>query len=152
MLARWDQPLLAHADRERIIPAELLPLKLTLSGDQTVTLRRGHRYRLTFEVQVLGEALLVGKIITDAQATWTRSRVSVDEDEVDLLTQHDTAVRVELAAHDQAIRAALASHDADVKQKLNEILAKLEEQSAQLAEIKRLLLTPQGRREGFPIK
>jgi hypothetical protein len=37
LLARWDQPILAYADRERIIPAELLPLKLGLSGDQTVT-------------------------------------------------------------------------------------------------------------------
>jgi hypothetical protein len=36
-LANWDQALLAHADRDRIIPPELLPLKLTLSGDQTVT-------------------------------------------------------------------------------------------------------------------
>jgi hypothetical protein len=36
-LARWDQPLLAYADRDRIIPPELRPLKLTLSGDQTVT-------------------------------------------------------------------------------------------------------------------
>ncbi|HEY1538401.1 MAG TPA: winged helix DNA-binding domain-containing protein [Solirubrobacteraceae bacterium] len=36
-LARWDQALLAYADRERIIPLELAPLKLTLSGDQTVT-------------------------------------------------------------------------------------------------------------------
>jgi hypothetical protein len=36
-LARWDQPLLAYADRDRIIPSELQPLKLTLSGDQTVT-------------------------------------------------------------------------------------------------------------------
>ena len=36
-LARWDQALLAYADRERIIPPELQPLKLTLSGDQTVT-------------------------------------------------------------------------------------------------------------------
>ena len=36
-LARWDQPLLAHSDRERIIPAEVRPLKLTLSGDPTVT-------------------------------------------------------------------------------------------------------------------
>jgi hypothetical protein len=36
-LARWDQVLLAYADRERIIPAELGPLRLTLSGDQTVT-------------------------------------------------------------------------------------------------------------------
>jgi Winged helix DNA-binding domain len=36
-LARWDQPLLAYDDRDRIIPPELGPLKLTLSGDQTVT-------------------------------------------------------------------------------------------------------------------
>jgi len=37
LLAHWDQPLLAYGDRERIIPSELLPLKLTQSGDPTVT-------------------------------------------------------------------------------------------------------------------
>jgi hypothetical protein len=37
LLANWDQPLLAYADRERIIPAEVQQLKLTLSGDPTVT-------------------------------------------------------------------------------------------------------------------
>ena len=37
LLAHWDQPLLAYADRERIIPPEMRPLKLTLSGDPTVT-------------------------------------------------------------------------------------------------------------------
>ena len=37
LLGRWDQPLLAYEDRERIIPAEVKPLRLTLSGDQTVT-------------------------------------------------------------------------------------------------------------------
>ena len=37
LLARWDQPLLAYADRERIIPLDVLRLKLTLSGDSTVT-------------------------------------------------------------------------------------------------------------------
>jgi hypothetical protein len=36
-LANWDQPLLAYADRERIIPVEVQPLRLTLSGDPTVT-------------------------------------------------------------------------------------------------------------------
>ena len=39
LLARWDQPLLAYKDRDRIIPPELLPLRLTLSGDQTLTVR-----------------------------------------------------------------------------------------------------------------
>ena len=37
LLAHWDQPLLAYAERERIIPPEVQPLKLTLSGDPTVT-------------------------------------------------------------------------------------------------------------------
>jgi Winged helix DNA-binding domain len=37
LLARWDQALLAYADRERIVPLELQPLKLSLSGDATVT-------------------------------------------------------------------------------------------------------------------
>jgi hypothetical protein len=36
-LARWDQALLAYQHRERILPSELLDLRLTLSGDQTVT-------------------------------------------------------------------------------------------------------------------
>ena len=36
-LARWDQALLAYDVRDRIIPPELLPLKLTLAGDATVT-------------------------------------------------------------------------------------------------------------------
>ncbi|WP_053226787.1 winged helix DNA-binding domain-containing protein [Solirubrobacter soli] len=36
-LGNWDQPLLAYADRDRIIPPDLQPLKLTLSGDCTVT-------------------------------------------------------------------------------------------------------------------
>jgi hypothetical protein len=37
LLGRWEQALLAYADRERIIPPAVAPLKLTLSGDQTVT-------------------------------------------------------------------------------------------------------------------
>ncbi len=37
LLAHWDQPLLAYADRERIMPADVAPLKLTISGDPTVT-------------------------------------------------------------------------------------------------------------------
>jgi hypothetical protein len=36
-LGHWDQPLLAYADRDRIIPPEVQPLKLTLSGDPTLT-------------------------------------------------------------------------------------------------------------------
>jgi Winged helix DNA-binding domain len=37
LLGRWDQALLAYAERERVIPPELHSLRLTLSGDSTVT-------------------------------------------------------------------------------------------------------------------
>jgi Winged helix DNA-binding domain len=37
LLGHWDQALLAYQDRERIIPSELRPLQLTLSGSPTVT-------------------------------------------------------------------------------------------------------------------
>ena len=36
LLSHWDQPLLAYAGRERILPAELKPLQLTLTGSPTV--------------------------------------------------------------------------------------------------------------------
>ena len=63
LLARWDQPLLAYADRDRIIPPEVQPLKLTLSGDQTVTVdgrvaaswkleRRTHAVKVVVEPHV----------------------------------------------------------------------------------------------------
>ena len=37
LIAHWDQPLLAHADRERIFAPEVQALKLTLSGEPAVT-------------------------------------------------------------------------------------------------------------------
>lgn len=37
LLGHWDQALLAYQDRERILPPELAPLRLTLSGSPTVT-------------------------------------------------------------------------------------------------------------------
>jgi hypothetical protein len=60
LLAHWDQALLAHQDRERIIPPELMPLRLTLSGSPTVTVdgrvaaswdyqRDGDRVKVTIE-------------------------------------------------------------------------------------------------------
>ncbi len=36
-LSRWDQALLAYAERDRIIPPAVQPLRLTLAGDATVT-------------------------------------------------------------------------------------------------------------------
>jgi hypothetical protein len=46
-LAGWDQPLLAYKDRDRILPPELKPLELTISGAQTLTV--GGRVAATWE-------------------------------------------------------------------------------------------------------
>jgi hypothetical protein len=55
LLAHWDQPLLAYADRERIMPPEVAPLKLTLSGSPTVTV--DGRVAASWELQREGDAV-----------------------------------------------------------------------------------------------
>jgi hypothetical protein len=58
LLARWDQTLLAYADRERIVPLELQPLKLGLSGDPTVTV--DGRVCASWRVERHGDAARLG--------------------------------------------------------------------------------------------
>jgi Winged helix DNA-binding domain len=53
-LAHWDQALLAYAQRDRIIPPEVLPLQLTLSGDPTVTV--DGRVAASWRIERDGEA------------------------------------------------------------------------------------------------
>jgi len=131
----------ALADQRLVIPGA--------SADLSVLLRRGRQYRLVFELEVMSQVLAVGIVEADASATWQSITVRVDEDEVEQLADHDSAVRSELAAHDTAVRSELATHDADIKALLAEITRRQEETI-------RLLLTPQGRRESdlgsFPLK
>jgi hypothetical protein len=57
LLGHWDQALLAHQDRERIIPTELMPLQLTLSGSPTVTV--GGRVAASWDLQRDGDRVRV---------------------------------------------------------------------------------------------
>jgi len=57
LLAHWDQPLLAYADRERILPLEVQPLKLTLSGDPTVTV--DGRVAASWHIERDGDAVVL---------------------------------------------------------------------------------------------
>ena len=54
--SRWDQPLLAYADRDRIVPPELLPLKLTLAGRRDGDRRRPRRGELARAARGQGRA------------------------------------------------------------------------------------------------
>jgi hypothetical protein len=55
LLAHWDQPLLAHADRERIFAPEVEALKLTLSGEPPVTV--DGRVAASWKVERDGDAV-----------------------------------------------------------------------------------------------
>ena len=55
LLAHWDQPLLAHADRERIFAPEVQALKLTLSGEPAVTV--DGRVAASWKVEREGDAV-----------------------------------------------------------------------------------------------
>ena len=79
-LSQWDQPLLAHADCEWIIPAAVKPLKLTLSGDPTVTVdgrvaaswalaREGEMTRLTVTPHVEISRAARAEVRAEAQRT-----------------------------------------------------------------------------------
>jgi len=98
-----------------------------------IKLRRGRTYRIYFKAEALGSPLLTG-IESSVRARWEKVGVSIG---IDLTEQ--------IAIHDEDIKAAIAEHDEDIKEQLYEVMADLEE-------IKKLLITPQGKRDGFPLK
>jgi hypothetical protein len=120
-------------------------------GHMLVKLRRGHHYRLHFELESSASTFIAGAMRADAFAKWNRLSVNVGEDEVELLDIHDQEVKAALLEVQSAILRALAKHDIDIKAELAIIKNQLSGIEGDLEEIKTLLLTPQGRREGFPI-
>lgn len=112
-------------------------------------LRRGHTYRLSFSAESLGEVSLLGVARSVVDAGWRRLAVTVDEDEVELLAEHDAAVRGQITAHDGDMKQQLSTHDADIKQLL---ASQQDEIRALFAQVIQLLNTPQGRRPEFPTK
>jgi len=107
-------------------------------GQFTVKLRRGGLYRVHFELESAVLTFIIGLMRADAVAKWNNLSVTIEEDEVELLTTHDNAVRSELKTHDEDIKDMLTG----LKERQEEII--------------RLLLTPQGRRNSdlgsFPLK
>jgi hypothetical protein len=122
------------------------------SASIQVKLRRGRTYRITFKLETLAEEFAVGRVVANASASWSQLSVTLGSDEVEQLSQHDGDIKSAIATHDATMKAALEQHDADIKRKLDELDGKLTDINAKLDEIIDLLLTPQGRREGFPLK
>lgn len=107
-----------------------------------VKLRRGGLYRLHFELQSSAVTFANANVRGNGTATFHWISVSVDEDEAEQLTGHDQAIKAELALL-QADHDQLKADHAEIKSQLGGI-------RDDIAEIKTLLLTPPGRRPGFP--
>jgi hypothetical protein len=103
-------------------------VELGEGGGIKALLRRGNTYRIGFQAFARGASLLVGTPGAKAVATWSDLRVTLDEDEVQLLGEHD-----------EAIQSQIADHDRDINERLDVI-------DARQKEIIRLLNTPQGQR------
>ncbi|MGE5301410.1 MAG: hypothetical protein ACM3MB_10705 [Acidobacteriota bacterium] len=105
-----------------------------------VKLRSGRTYRIWFQAQAMAESDGL-YTFAEGDAYWNRLMVDLGTDEVEQLSQHDTA-----------IKDVIAQHDADIKKQLADLQGQITDINEKLDEIKNLLLTPQGLRNGFPIK
>ncbi len=146
--------------------------QVSLKGETArfqVKLQRGKSYRIWFTAGAFATTPLISGAEVTVSAKWTKLSVGIDEDEniAEMLVLHDTEmkntvykhddeIKAALAAHDQVVNMALAEHDLKINAALathdQEVKALLVQVQGQLAEIKKLLLTPQGRRPGFPLK
>ncbi len=120
-------------------------------GHFIVKLRRGHHYRLHFELESSAVSFVAGALRADAFAKWHRLSINVGQDLVEHLDTHDRHIKAALIGVENSLLGALARHDADIKAELAIIKKQLSGIDQDIAEIKTLLLTPQGRRDGFPI-
>jgi hypothetical protein len=147
MERQGDQPITgldtSAAEERSVLTGEV--------GHFIVKLRRGHHYRLHFELESSAVSFLAGALRADAYAQWHRLSINVGEDQVELLEAHDQQVKAMLLGVEKSLLGALAKHDSDIKAELANIKNQLNGINQDLEEIKTLLLTPQGLRDGFPI-
>ena len=87
----------------------------------SVLLRRGHTYKIDFQAAVSGFITAVALPGVVVNATWTDLRVSLAEDDTELLLEHNDSVLSAIADHDQVIGEQIAVHDAEIKHMLKEI-------------------------------
>jgi hypothetical protein len=95
-----------------------------VSSSFVVKLTTGHRYRLAFQLETLGEVMLAGVARVVTQAARTRLAVTLEEDERQALLEHDarlTAHDQHLAHYARKIERAIAEHDADVRALLRDL-------------------------------
>jgi len=113
-----------------------------------VKLQRGRSYRIYFKAEAYGSPLVASGIESSIRARLDKIGVGISIDAADQIAIHDAEIKAALAAHDEKIAKKLAVQEKDIK----DIKEMLQGMMVNLEEIKRLLITPQGRREGFPLK
>jgi hypothetical protein len=131
--------------------AEERAVQLDDSGKLQVRLRRGHNYRINFQLQSSAVTFILGKMRADAFARRHSLAISVATDTTEQLDSHDQDIKNGLASVEATLQTDIAVHDADIKQELADIKNQLNGIQDDLDEIKLLLITPQGLRPGFPV-
>ena len=140
---------LAGRDRNGDITVGLeLPAAGTASYDRNadtnhfqIMLQRGRVYRVYFKAEAYA-APIATAVESAIRARWDSLGVAMATDVSEQLALHDTEIKAALAAHDMNIANRVAVHDAEIKALLEQVLV-------DLAEIRQLLITPQGRRPGW---
>ena len=154
LVARHELASMERQGDQGFTDASLAEERSVLTGEVghfIVKLRRGHHYRLHFELESSAVSFVAGALRADAFAKWNRLSINVGEDEVELLDVHDQEVKAMILGVEKSLLGALAKHDGDIKAELAIIKNQLNGINQGLDEIKTLLLTPQGLRDGFPI-
>ena len=106
----------------------------------SLKLRSGRTYRIWFKAEAYGTNVPVSTT-SNIRGRWSELSVTVVEDDTELILQ----LQEDLKQHDTDIKSAVSIHDGDIKALLATV-------QSDLAEIKRLLNTPPGRRPDFPLK
>ena len=117
------------------------------SGSFWLKLHRGHSYRIWFKAEAAVAPFIATLTEASVQSSWSSLSVTVNEvsDIANLLNIHEDNIKQSIEDHEINIMNYIDAHEARMKDELSKI-------HQEIAEIKRLLLTPQGRRNGFPLK
>ena len=124
-----------------------------------IKLQRGNTYRVYFKAEAFGAPFLISGIESSIRARLETLAISIPNDPNELLHLHDADIKQAIAN----LSSKVDTHDLAIKQDINElstqvtihdddIKARLIIIQKDLAVIKNLLITPQGRRDDFPLK
>jgi len=116
-----------------------------------IQLERGKTYRIYFKAEAYGAPLL-SSVESSIRARLTTMGITIQNDSNEKVITAINDLSDKVDAHDQDIKQDISTLSYRLDTHDEEIKAQLLAIKSDLAEIKRMLITPQGRRVDFPLK